>query len=147
MTTNRILGIDFGEKRIGIAVSDPLMITAQPLPTLKIKNPAEIFIELGKIISEKNISEVVVGMPLNLKGQKGLTAKKVEEFIQKLKEKFHLPVLEWDERFTSFVAERIIKEMGKSPSRNKAKVDQISAVLILQGFLDHLKIANDKADS
>ncbi len=147
MTTNRILGIDFGEKRIGLAVSDLLRITAQPLQTLKIKNPAEIFNELEKVISEKNISEIVVGMPFNLKGEKGATAKKVEEFIQKLKEKFQLPVQAWDERFTSFIAERTIREIGKSPSRNKAKVDQISAVLILQGFLDHLKISSDKVVS
>ena len=140
MTTSRILGIDFGERRIGLAVSDLLRITAQSLPTLKIKNQADLFQDLEKIISEKNIVEIVVGMPFNLKGEKGVSAKKVEEFIDKLKEKFQLPVHEWDERFTSFVAERTIREIGKSPSRNKGKVDQISAVLILQGFLDRLKI-------
>jgi len=142
MTNSRILGIDFGEKRIGLAVSDPLRITAQMLPTFKIRNPDEIFLEVAQIILEKNVTEIVVGMPLRLKGDKGITAQKVDEFIQKLKEKFQLPVHAWDERFTSVIAERTIREIGKPPSRNKAKVDQISAVLILQAYLDHLSIKN-----
>jgi putative holliday junction resolvase len=142
MTYSRILGIDFGEKRFGMAVSDPLRITAQMLPTLKIRNQSEIFIKINNIIVEKNVTEIVIGMPLNLKGEKGLTAQKVDEFIQKLKEVCTLPVHTWDERFTSVVAERTIREAGKSPSRNKTKVDQISAVLILQAYLDHLSFQN-----
>jgi putative holliday junction resolvase len=142
MTYSRILGIDFGEKRIGMAVSDPLRITAQILPTLQIKNQSEIFIKIDNIIVEKNVTEIVIGMPLNLKGDKGLTAQKVDGFIQKLKEQCTLPVHTWDERFTSLVAERTIRESGKSPSRYKPKVDQISAVLILQAYLDHLSFQN-----
>ena len=142
MTHSRILGIDFGEKRIGLAVSDPLRITAQMLPTLKVRKREEIFFEINKIITEKNVIEIVVGMPLNLKGDKGITALKVDDFVQKLKEQCQLPVHTWDERFTSLVAERTIRESGKSPSRNKSKVDQISAVLILQAYLDHLSFQN-----
>ena len=140
MTEGRILGIDFGERRIGVAVSDPLRITAQALPTIKVKFTEQALIELEKIISEKNIAEIVVGMPFRLKGGKGDTALKVEEFIVKLKDSFRIPVHTWDERFTSVAAERTIREFGKSPSRNKEKVDQIAALLILQGFLDRLSL-------
>ena len=138
MNEGRILAIDFGERRIGIAVSDPLRITAQPLPTLMVTNQKNILATLKTLISEKNIKEIVVGMPYNLKGDKGVTAQKVEEFIQQLIESFQLPVHSWDERFTSVVAQRTLREFGKSPSRNRSKVDQVSALLILQAFLDRL---------
>ncbi len=92
------------------------------------------------IIRDKDVTEIVVGMPLNLKGEKGLSAQKADEFIQYLKNRFELPVHTWDERWSSLAAQRTILELGKSPSRHKDKVDQISALLILQSFLDYLNI-------
>jgi len=133
----RVLSIDYGHRRIGVAISDPLRISAQVLPTIKVRNAEQVFSTLEEIIREKNITEIVVGMPLNLKGEVGLSAQKVEQFIEKLNQNFQLPVHTWDERLTSVAAERTIREMGKSPSRHKEKIDQISALLILQSFLDY----------
>lgn len=136
--TGRILAIDYGARRVGIAISDPLLLTAQSLPTLAAKGLQKILTELEIIIADRNVAEIVVGMPLNLKGEKSVAAQKVENFIQRLKQRFKLPVHSWDERWTSIAAQRTIREFGKSPSRNKQKVDQISAMLILQSYLDHL---------
>lgn len=141
----RILAIDYGARRIGIAVSDPLRVTAQSLPTIEVKSLQQIISALEAIINEKKVAEIVVGMPLNLKGETTAAAQKVEEFIQQLQQRFKLPVHCWDERWTSVAAQRTIREFGKSPSRHKEKVDQISALLILQSFLDHLNLKNQQA--
>ncbi len=133
----RVLSIDYGHRRIGVAISDPLRISAQVLPTIKVRNAEQVLSTLEEIIREKNITEIVVGMPLNLKGEVGLSAQKVELFIKKLNQNFKLPIHTWDERLTSVAAERTIREMGKSPSRHKEKIDQISALLILQSYLDY----------
>ncbi len=146
MNEGRILAIDWGEKRIGIAISDPLRITAQMMPTLTVTRN-QLMTALQKIISEKNITDIVVGMPYNLKGEKRAAAKRAEELIRQLKDNFKLSVHTWDERFSSVVAQRTIRELGKSPSRNKAKVDQIAALLILQAFLDRLNYNFKKQES
>jgi len=140
----RILGIDYGMRRIGIAISDPLRISAQSLPTITAKGLEQVFSQLETIVIEKNVTEIVVGMPLNLKGEKTRSAQKVEKFIEQLKNRFKLPVQSWDERWTSIAAQRTIRELGKSPSRHKDKIDQISALLILQSFLDYLSVGADK---
>jgi putative Holliday junction resolvase len=140
----RILGIDYGARRIGVALSDPLRISAQSLPTIKIRALEQLFSELEKIVRDKNVTEIVVGMPLNLKGERSKAALTVEKFIQQLKIRFNLPVHSWDERWTSIAAQRTILEFGKSPSRHKDKVDQISALLILQSFLDYLSAKTGK---
>lgn len=132
----RILSIDYGHRRIGVAVSDPLKILAQPLPTINVQNARQVLTDIKKIIDDKNVSDIVVGMPFHMKGTKGETALAVDKFIQTLEFNFKLPVHKWDERLTSIVAEKTIRELGKSPSRNKEKIDQISAQLILQSFLD-----------
>lgn len=134
----RILGIDYGIRRIGIAISDPLRITAQSLPTINSRGAQRVFAELETIIQHKNIAEIVVGLPLNLKGEKTMSTKKVEKFIEQLKNRFQIPVHSWDERWTSIAAQKTIREFGKSPSRHKEKIDQISALLILQSYLDFL---------
>ena len=142
--TGRILAIDYGARRIGVAVSDPLRLTAQSLPTIEAKGLEKVFSGLEAIIADRKVTEIVVGMPLNLKGEKSAAAQKVEKFVQNLKNRFDLPVHFWDERWTSIAAQRTILEFGKSPSRHKKKVDQISALLILQSFLDHLNFKNQK---
>ncbi|MFQ5865402.1 MAG: Holliday junction resolvase RuvX [bacterium] len=131
----RILAIDFGLKRIGLAVSDPLGITAQGLPTIVYEKVPEALSKLKDIIVDYNIIRLVVGFPLNMKGESSAAAKKTKKFIDRLKDEISLPTIFWDERLTTVQAERIMKEMGKSSSRNKTKLDQISAVLILQSYL------------
>ncbi|MFQ5824285.1 MAG: Holliday junction resolvase RuvX [bacterium] len=136
----RILAIDYGQKRIGVAVSDPLGITAQGLPTIVYKKQPEALAKLKNIIDDYKIIKLVIGFPLNMKGDLSAAAKKTKKFIEDLKEEFALPTILWDERFTSVQAQRTIIEIGKSPSRNKEKVDQISAMLILQNYLDKLHL-------
>ena len=138
LESNRILALDYGQRRIGIAISDSLRLTAQSYPTIKIKKINQFLNELKLIVDEKKVSEIVVGLPLNLKGEKGRAAQGVEKFIETLKDKFQIPVHSWDERWTSVAAHRVIWEHGKSPSRNKEKVDQIAAQIILQNYLDYL---------
>jgi len=134
----RILGIDYGTRRLGVAISDPLKISAQSLPTIKVQGLKQVLAELNLIISSKNVTEIVVGLPLNLKGEKSSSAQKVEKFVEQLKSQFKIPVHTWDERWTSIAAQQTIREMGKSPSRHKEKVDQISAFNTSQTYLDFL---------
>jgi len=131
----RIMGLDYGHRRIGVAVSDPSGIIAQGLDTLDFRDEEAAFEKLGKIISELGIGKLVVGMPLNLKGRRARKAEEVSKFIAKLKARFQLPVIEWDERFTSVAAEKTLREMGYQPSRVKGRIDQLSAVFILQDYL------------
>ena len=107
----RILSIDYGQRRIGIAVSDPLKILAQPLPTIMVQNAKQVLRDIKKIIDDKNVAEIVVGMPFHLKGTKGETAQAVDKFILTLEQNFKLPVHPWDERLTSIAAERTIREL------------------------------------
>ena len=134
----RILGLDYGRRRIGVAQSDPLNIVAQSLPTITVKNRDETVREIEQLVKKNSIVKVVVGMPLNLRGEKGVIAEEISYFIQQLQETLKIPVIEWDERMTSVAAKRTLHELGKSPSRNKSKVDQIAALLILQNYLDYI---------
>ncbi|HZY09811.1 MAG TPA: Holliday junction resolvase RuvX [Bacteroidota bacterium] len=135
----RILGIDYGARRIGIAVSDPLRIIAQGITV--VENSPELHDHLRQLIKEYNIEKIVVGMPLSLKGEQGSQAGKVEQFIAQLKNNFGLEVIEIDERFTSRIAQQTIRSLGVSKKRRqmKEKVDQIAAALILQDYLDKQK--------
>lgn len=132
----RALGIDYGRKRIGLALSDPLGIIAQGLPTIANESLPNLLTKLETIIKEHKIKEIVVGLPITMKAETGVAAQVTNTFVTALKSRFNLPTVVWDERFTSVMAERTVKELGKSPSKNKGKVDEISAVLILQNYLD-----------
>lgn len=132
----RTMGIDYGEKRIGIAVSDPMGIIAQALTTISYKNFSEAIAEIKAIISDYQITEVVLGYPLTLSGEEGTAARKVRGFLGELEKESKLPIAIMDERFTSKIARDTVKSAGKSPSKNKAKLDQISAAVILQSYLD-----------
>ncbi len=137
--TMRILCLDVGEKRIGLAVSDGLGLTGQPLPTLIRKNLKADLAALKKIISEQNISEIVVGWPLNLNGSESPQTKYVSDFIEILKSNFNLPLKIWDERLTSLMVERTLIEADMSRQKRRNLVDKLSAQVILQGYLDSLK--------
>ncbi len=134
----RLLAIDYGQKRIGVAVSDPTRTIAQGLPTIVYKSLPEALEKIDKLVEEYQIQLVVVGMPLTMNGEVGLAARKVEVFVGFLKKRYLVPVVLWDERLTSVVAAKTIRESGKSPSRNKSKIDELAARLILQNYLDGL---------
>ena len=136
LTGKRLLGIDYGSKRIGIAISDPTRIIARGLTTLE--NDANVFQELHRLIEEHGIECVIVGLPLNLKGEKGQKTKEVEVFISELEKYTPVTIIRWDERFTTSIAQRTMREMGvkKTKRQKKQFIDQMASALILQSYLD-----------
>jgi len=132
----RILGLDVGSRRIGIAVSDPLGLTSQGLPTLQRQNKRLDFQALGDVIREYEISQIVVGFPLRMSGEEGVQAEKMQRFAEELRERFGLPVHLWDERLTSAQANRLLRETEMSIRRRGQVVDQMAAVLILQSWME-----------
>lgn len=133
----RILAIDYGQKRLGVAISDPMGLIAQGLPTIEYSRLDEAFQALEDIVDAYGVSAMVVGHPLHLRGEEGSAARRVHTFLEKLHQAFDLPTTLWDERLSSVEAHRVMREMRKSPSRHKGKVDQIAATLILQNYLDY----------
>jgi putative Holliday junction resolvase len=133
----RILGIDYGDRRIGLAISDPMGWTAQGLATIDIEKeknlPEEVIYEY---IKSYKVEEIVIGLPKNMDGSIGERVLKTREFIKKLQTVTDIPIKEWDERMTSKFAKNIMKSTGKKTGKNKGMVDKIAAMNILQGYLD-----------
>lgn len=130
----RILGLDVGQKRIGVAISDPLKITAQGLDTVERGDIGS----LEKVISQNDVVEIVVGLPLNMNGTEGERAKDAISFADTLKKKFSVPVKMWDERLSTASAERDMIKGDLSRKKRKSLSDKIAAQLILQNYLDSL---------
>jgi putative holliday junction resolvase len=133
----RILGIDFGSKRIGISLSDPLGIIARPVAPLK--NDKSLFDNLVRLINDEKVKTVVVGMPLNLKGEHGKKAQEVQEFIDRLKSETKVGIEVWDERFTTTIAKRTMLSMGtkrKEREAREGRLDSMAASVMLQSYLD-----------
>ena len=132
---HRVLGLDVGSRRIGIAVSDPLGITAQGLETLQRKNKKHDFGHLHRVIRDYQVKEIVVGLPLRMSGAEGSQSEKMRAFADELHKKFKLPVHLWDERLTSAEANRFLRETDLSIEKRGQAVDRMAAVLILQGWM------------
>jgi putative Holliday junction resolvase len=135
----RILGLDVGNRRIGVAISDELGLTAQPVLTLMRKDPGSDLRSLMRLVRRYGCQEIVVGNPLRLTGGKSNQTEKTRKFAELLAKKSGLPVHMWDERLTSVEAHRILYEAGRERSEHWKVVDQVAAVLILQDFLDTWK--------
>jgi putative Holliday junction resolvase len=135
MPTGRILAIDHGARRMGLAVSDALGITAQGIETLQRRNKRSDFARLQRVINDYEIQEIVVGYPLRMSGEEGTQSQKVAEFAEELRQRFSLPVHLLDERLTSAEANRLLREAEVSLERRKHAVDRMAATLILQSFL------------
>ena len=133
----RILAIDFGSRRIGLAVTDKLGLTAQGLPTLHRTNKRSDFDHLRRTLKNYAVGEIVVGLPLRMSGATGTQSDKVEAFAEALRARFKLPVHLFDERLTSVEANRVLDATEMSGRRRKEVVDQLAAVLILQAFLEY----------
>ena len=131
---NRALGIDYGDRRIGIALSDPLKIISKPLITLK--NNSNFLSELKNIIEEKDVDVAVVGYPIGMKGQITKQTEKVESFIQLLIENINIKISKVDERLSTVSALHSLIEQGIKTGHNKELIDDTSAAIILQEFLD-----------
>jgi len=132
----RILGLDVGARRMGVAVSDPLGITAQGLETLQRRNKRHDFEYLRRVIAEYRVKEIVVGLPLRMSGAEGTQSEKMRAFAEELGKKFGLPVHLWDERLTSAEANRFLRETDLSIEKRGKAVDRMAAVLILQGWME-----------
>ncbi|OGC04031.1 Holliday junction DNA helicase RuvA [candidate division WOR-1 bacterium RIFOXYA12_FULL_43_27] len=127
----RILAIDYGEKRVGVAVSDPLGFTAQPVGTI-----GPNIEEIKKIIERyEEVSEIVVGLPKTMRGEIGPRAQKTLEFVDLLKKEINIPIVTWDERLTTSDARRTLHEAGLNEKKQRKVIDQLAAVLILEGYL------------
>jgi len=131
----RILGLDVGSKTIGLAVSDPLGITAQGLNTIRRKNKRHDFEQLQRVIEQFEISEIVVGLPLRMSGMEGTQSEKMRAFAVEVERRFSLPVHLWDERLTSAEANRVLRDSEMSIKRRGEVVDRLAAVLILQSWM------------
>ncbi len=132
----RILSLDVGERRIGMAVSDTLGLIAQQLETLIRGSEQDDFKRIKDIIKEKEVSEVVVGFPLNMDGTMGPKAEEISVFIEALKKECGISVNAWDERLTTREADRILREADVSRKKRKKLDDKLAAQLILQSYLD-----------
>ncbi|MHC4139517.1 MAG: Holliday junction resolvase RuvX [Planctomycetota bacterium] len=135
----RILGIDYGEKRVGLAISSPVGFIAQGLPTIERIDGTDYLEELADVIKEKEVDEIVVGLPKNMNGSIGEKAEEVFVLVETLKSKFNLPVHTFDERLTTVRAHRAMTGARMSKKGKKKRVDMIAAQFILQAYLDKKK--------
>ena len=135
LPVGRILGLDVGSRRIGVAVSDPLGITAQGLETLQRRTKRHDFEHLQRVIQEYDVREIVVGLPLRMSGAEGIQSE-MQVFAEELRKRFRLPVHLWDERLTSAEANRLLRETDLSIEKRGKAVDRMAAVLILQGWME-----------
>jgi putative pre-16S rRNA nuclease len=135
----RILGLDVGSRRIGVAVSDALGITAQGLDTLQRRNKRHDLAALELLIREYGVRQIVVGLPLRMSGAEGTQSAKMQVFAEELRKHFRLPVHLWDERLTSAEANRLLRETEMSIEKRAKAVDRLAAVLILQGWMEGRK--------
>ena len=134
----RILGLDFGSKTVGVAVSDGLLLTAQGVETIERKDENKLRKTCARI-EEHEITEIVLGLPKNMNNTEGERVEKTKAFGEMLERRTGLPVHYWDERLTTVAAEQILMESGVRRENRKAVIDKVAAGLILQGYLDCLK--------
>ncbi|MDP4083412.1 MAG: Holliday junction resolvase RuvX [Bacillota bacterium] len=134
----RTMGLDVGSKTVGVALSDELGWTAQGLKTIKINEERNEFgfDEIGKIIEEFQVNQVVIGLPKNMNGTIGPRGEASKQFANEVERRFSLPAILWDERLTTMAAERVLLEADVSRKKRKKVIDKMAAVMILQGYLD-----------
>jgi putative holliday junction resolvase len=140
------MGLDVGSRRIGIAISDPLGITAQGLDTLQRQNKREDYRKLAALMDQYQVVEIVVGYPLRMSGAEGTQAEKMQAFAEELRKRFKIPVHLWDERLTSAEANRVLRESEMSIKRRGEAVDRMAAVLILQSWMEARAIQPTASD-
>ena len=132
----RVLGIDYGEKRIGLAVSDPLGFSAQGIETILYRDKKRFFEALLKICKENNVGEIVIGLPINMNGSMGPKAKEVLELVPEMEKALSVTVKTWDERLSSREASRLMIEEGLSRKKQRAQSDRLAATILLQSYLE-----------
>ena len=138
---SRLLGIDYGRARVGIAISDELRLLAHPLETISAKT--KVAQRVSEIVREREIEKIIVGFPRNMSGETGKAADEVNEFVARLQQAVPCPIVKWDERLTTVAAERALREAGKKTRETRNFIDQVAAQMILQAYLDHLHAIAD----
>jgi len=133
----RFMGLDVGKARIGVAVSDETGLIARGIATLRRSNEKSDFEILARLIEENEVQHVVVGNPINMDGTVGRSSSRMHSFAERLRGVTSVEVSLWDERLSSFAAEQLLIERGRPWSKRKQEIDKLSAVIILQDFLDH----------
>ena len=132
----RVLALDIGQKRIGVALSDPEQILATPLTTIEREGQSADIDTVLRLATENGVGEIIVGLPISLSGDLGPQGQLVSKFTEDLSTIASVPVASVDERYSSVQAERLLKASGVKPSRNRAAVDAAAAAVILQSYLD-----------
>ncbi|MGZ4964980.1 MAG: Holliday junction resolvase RuvX [Limisphaerales bacterium] len=134
----RVLALDHGTKRVGLAISDETGTIAQPLTFLPAEPIAGFLEGLKKVVAEKNVDSILIGIPRNMDGSYGPAAEKARKFVEQIKAVVSIPIRTWDERLTTVAANRALIEGGMRRDQRKVKVDQTAAAIMLQSFLDSL---------
>lgn len=145
----RILGLDFGSKTVGVAVSDGLLLTAQGVEIVRRQSPNKLRQTLARIeslVAEYEVDRIVLGYPKNMNNTEGERCEKTKEFKEMLERRTGLPVILWDERLTTVAADNYMMEAGIRREDRKSYVDEIAAVFILQGYLDYLALHKDESN-
>lgn len=135
----RKLGLDIGQKRIGLAISDTTGTIARPLATIERSTFQDEARTIKKYIDEMQVDEVIAGLPIDLRGQKAVAAQNIEKYLEQLEEKLQLPIIRIDERLTTKIADQMLKSAGLKSEKRKKIIDETAAMLILQSYLERVK--------
>jgi len=138
----RTLGLDIGDRRIGVAISDPEEILASPLTIITREDDEKAIADIIKLVDQHNVERIVLGMPYSLDGSIGGQANKVMDFAEKLSQHTRASMEMWDERLSTVAVERLLRETGNKKARKRARLDDAAAAFILQGYLDSLKVCD-----
>ena len=134
----RILGLDYGSRRIGVAICDELGMTAQGLATITRKNREADLEQIAGFVRRYAVEKIVIGYPLRLDGSEGIQCGKINRFIRRLEDRFSLPVIRRDETLSTKEAEEILRDRGVRPEKQREVIDRVAAAIVLQGYLDAL---------
>jgi len=135
---NRVLGVDLGQARTGVALSDELRMLAHPLETIENRSAEKVARRVRQIVAEKEVDCVVVGLPRHMNGSLGPAAEKAQQFVEKLRSLISCEVVTWDERLSTVAAERALRDAGRKTRETRGIRDQVAAQIILQSYLDRL---------
>lgn len=145
----RILGLDYGSRTVGVAVSDALLLTAQGVETIERKDENKLrktCARIEELVMQYEVSTIVLGLPKNMNNTEGDRVEKTKEFKGMLERRTGLPVVLWDERLTTVAAEQVLMESGVRRENRKAVIDKVAACFILQGYLDYRRIQEKKEE-
>ncbi len=141
----RIMGIDYGSARIGIALSDELQVLAHPAETITLGKGIDPIARVARLVEEKNVERIIVGLPRHMNGTRGESAAKAQAFAEELRARVSCEVQTWDERLSTVAAHRSLRDAGKRSRQTREYIDQVAAQLVLQSYLDSLELKRSGA--